>query len=70
MKLSDAVQGKEYFISKIETQDEEIKSFLFTLGCYENEPITVVSKKKNSFVVAVKDARYNIDLDLANSITV
>lgn len=70
MKLSNATQGKEYFISKIETQDEEIKTFLFTLGCYENEPITIISKKKNGIVIAIKEARYNIDLGIADLILV
>ncbi len=70
MDLSLAVEGKEYFIEAIKTDDEELDAFLFSLGCYEGEPITVVSHLKNSCVVAIKDARYNIDKELAKAIVV
>ena len=70
MTLNDANLGEEYIIKDIVTDDEELKSFLFSLGCYSGEPITVVSRKKNSCVISVKDARYNIDNDLANAILV
>ena len=70
MNLNDAELGKEYVISDVETGgDEEMESFLFSLGCYSGEKITVVDKKKN-LVVAIKDARYNIDPELASAIRV
>ncbi len=70
MTLNEAELGKEYIIKGIEVDgDEEMKSFLFSLGCYSGEPITVVDKKKN-LVVSIKDARYNIDPELASAIIV
>ena len=59
MNLANAQEGIEYIIQRIETDDEELDSFLFSLGCYSGEPITVVSRKKKSCTVAIKDARYN-----------
>ncbi len=70
MNLRDAQEGKEYIIEQINTDDEELDAFLFSLGCYSGEPITVVSRLKKSCVVAIKDGRYNIDKDLAQAITV
>ncbi len=70
MKLNDAKTGETYFVKDIETQDEELKSFLFSLGCYSGEPITVISHMKGGCVVAMKDARYNIDTDLAQAISI
>ena len=70
MNLANAQEGIEYIIQRIETDDEELDSFLFSLGCYSGEPITVVSRKKKSCTVAIKDARYNIDLQLAQAIIV
>ena len=70
MNLMDANLGEEYIIKDIITDDEELNSFLFSLGCYSGEPITVVSRKKSSCVISVKDARYNIDNDLAEAISV
>ncbi len=70
MDLTEAEVGKEYTILRIETDDEELNSFLFSLGCYSGEPITVVSRKRNNCVVAVKDSRYNIDRQLAQAILV
>ena len=68
MDLSLAEIGKEYVIKNINTDDEELNSFLFSLGCYSGEPITLISKRKSSFVVAIKDARYSIDKELAKAI--
>ncbi len=68
MTLVDAVEGKEYIIQKIDTDDEELNSFLFSLGCYVGEPITVVSHLKGGCVVSIKDGRYNIDNQLAAAI--
>ncbi len=70
MDLSVAEIGKEYVIKSIETGDEELESFLFSLGCYSGETITVISIRKAGIVVAIKDARYNIDKDLAKAIII
>ena len=70
MTLLDANVGEEYVIKDIVTDDEELNAFLFSLGCYSGEMITVVSRKKSSCVVAIKDCRYNIDNDLAEAISV
>lgn len=68
--LAKAIISEEYIIKEINTDDEEIKSFLFTLGCYEGEKITVISKLADNFVVSVKDSRYSIDTELAQAIEV
>lgn len=70
MTLLDANVGEEYIIKDIVTDDEELNAFLFSLGCYSGEPITVVSRKKGSCVVSIKDGRYNIDNDLAEAISI
>ena len=70
MDLSVAVLGKEYEIEEVVTSDEELNSFLFSLGCYAGEKITVISRKKHNCVVVIKDARYNIDSRLAQAIRV
>ena len=70
MNLRGAIEGKEYIIKDILTDDEELDSFLFSLGCYSGEPITVVTHLKRSCIVSIKDARYNIDKDLAEAIVV
>lgn len=70
MTLRDAVPGTEYVIRQIDTDDEELNAFLFSLGCYSGETITVVSHLKNSCVVSIKDARYNIDKQLAEAILI
>ena len=68
MNLTDAQEGKEYIIKSIDSDDEEMNSFLFSLGCYSGEPITVISHLKGSSIVAIKDGRYNIDRQLASVI--
>ena len=70
MNLKNAQAGKEYIIRSIETDDEELNSFLFSLGCYSGEPITVIAHKRGSCTVSIKDARYNIDKQLAEAIIV
>ena len=70
MNLTMAREGKEYIIQRIETDDEELDAFLFSLGCYSGEPITVVSRKKKNCVVSIKDGRYNIDNQLAEAIII
>ena len=70
MNLKNAEVGKEYLIQRIETEDEELNAFLFSLGCYSGEPITVVSRHRGSCVVSIKDGRYSSDTQLADAITV
>ncbi len=70
MNLTEATEGKEYIVKKIETDDEELDSFLFSLGCYSGEPITVISHTKGGCVVSIKDGRYNIDNQLASAIVI
>ena len=70
MDLKSAQIGKEYIIERIETEDEELNSFLFSLGCYSGEPITVVSRRRGGCTVSIKDGRYNIDDQLAEAIIV
>ncbi len=70
MTLREAREGTEYIIRAIETDDEELDAFLFSLGCYSGEPITVISHLKSSCVVAIKDGRYNIDNQLAEAILI
>lgn len=70
MNLVDANVGEEYIIQGIITEDEELESFLFSLGCYSGEPITVISHIKGGCVVSIKDARYNMDHDLAKAISI
>lgn len=68
MTLKNAIEGKEYIISNIKTGDEELESFLFSLGCYSGQPVTVISHLKGSSIISLKNARYNIDSRLADSI--
>jgi len=70
MNLTEVQMGEEYIISRIETDDEEMNAFLFSLGCYSGEPITVVSRRRGGCTVAIKDGRYNIDNQLAEAIVV
>ena len=68
MNLKSAVEGKEYIIKEIFTDDEELDAFLFSLGCYSGEAITVISHLKGGCIVSIKDGRYNIDNQLAEAI--
>ncbi len=70
INLMNAAEGREWIIRDIDTKDEELNAFLFSLGCYSGEPITVVSRRKNNCVVSIKDGRYNIDNQLAAAILV
>ena len=70
MKLSMAEEGTEYIVESIDTDDEELNSFLFSLGCYSGEPITVVAHRKGGMTVSIKDGRYNIDKALGEAIFV
>ena len=70
MNLTQASAGEDYIVKEIASDDEELKSFLFSLGCYSGEPVTVVSQKRGAYVLSIKDARYNIDADLARAIII
>ena len=70
MTLLNAQEGIEYIIKDIITDDDELDAFLFSLGCYAGEPITVISRKKGGCVVSIKDSRYNIDNQLADAISI
>jgi ferrous iron transport protein A len=70
MTLLEAEVGKTYIIKEINTADDEMNSFLFRLGCYSGEPITVVSKKKKSCVAVIKDGRYNLDQLLSEAVVI
>ena len=70
MTLREAEEGKEYIIQQINTDDEELNAFLFSLGCYSGETITVVAHRRSGCTVSIKDARYNIDTQLAEAIVV
>ena len=70
MTLREAEQGKEYIIKNIETDDEELDAFLFSLGCYSGEPITVITHLKSGCIVSIKDGRYSIDKGLAQAIAI
>ena len=70
MSLKDAIEGREYTIRDINTDDDELDAFLFSLGCYSGESIVVVSHSKGGCVVSIKDARYSIDNNLAAAISI
>lgn len=70
MNLTQAQEGKEYIIRSIATDDEDLNAFLFSLGCYSGEPITVVSRKRGGCTVSIKDGRYSIDNQLAEAIEI
>lgn len=70
MTLKDATEGLEYTIRQILTDDEELNAFLFSLGCYSGEPITVISHLNSGCIISVKDSRYNIDNQLAQAIII
>lgn len=70
MTLKEAIEGKEYIIKEINTDDEELNAFLFTLGCYSGETITVVTHRRSGCTVSIKDGRYNIDNQLAEAILI
>ena len=70
MNLLLSQVGIEYIIKAINTEDEELEAFLFSLGCYSGEPITVISRRRGGCIVAIKDGRYSIDNQLAAAIAV
>lgn len=70
MTLKSAIEGTEYIIKSVRTEDEELNRFLFSLGCYEGEPVTVIRHLKGGCIIVIKDARYTIDNELANTILI
>lgn len=70
MTLWEAELGQEYFVRSIHTEDEELNAFLFSLGCYIGEPITVISRRRGGCVISIKDGRYSIDRQLAGAIAI
>ena len=70
MTLREAEEGKEYIITQINTDDEELNAFLFSLGCYSGEAITVIAHRRGGCTVSIKDGRYSLDTQLAQAITV
>ena len=70
MNLIQATEGLEYIIKEITTDDAELNSFLFSLGCYSGEPITVIMRRKSGCIVSIKDGRYHIDKELASAILI
>ena len=70
MSLATVQLGQEYTIKRVETGDKELNSFLFSLGCYSGEPITVIARRWGGCTVSIKDGRYHIDRQLAETILV
>ena len=70
MNLTNAELGKEYIIKEIDVDDEELTAFLFSLGCFSGEPITVIASRRGGYTVSIKDGRYNIDTQLAQAIKI
>lgn len=70
MTLREGIEGVEYIIRDIQTDDEELNAFLFSLGCYSGEPITMIARRRGGCTVSIKDGRYNIDNDLAEAILI
>ena len=70
MTLLDAEIGRTYIVKEIDTDDEEMNAFLFRLGCYSGEPVTLISKKRKSCIVVIKDSRYGLDNQLAQAVII
>ena len=70
MNLAEAIIVEEYTVKIIDTKDEELEAFLFSLGCYSGEPITVISHLKGGCVVSIKEGRYNIDKEIAQAVLI
>ena len=70
MTLLEGIEGTEYIIKDIQTDDEELNAFLFSLGCYSGEPITMIARRRGGCTVSIKDGRYNIENDLAEAILI
>ena len=70
MNLREAEEGKIYTVESLNTGDGELEAFLFSLGCYPGEPITVITRRRSSLIISIKDGRYNIDTALAEAIRI
>lgn len=70
MTLKEAIEGKEYVIKELNIDDEELNAFLFSLGCYSGETITVIARRRGGCTVSIKDGRYSIDNQLADAIVI
>ena len=70
MNLWNSEVGKEYIVDRIETNDDELDAFLFSLGCFSGEPITVIARRVGGLTVSIKDGRYHVDKDLGQVIFV
>ncbi len=68
MNLLKAKLNTEYIVKEILSNDESMKEFLFSLGCYPDEKVLVISRLASNLIISVKDARYSIDEDLAKCI--
>ena len=68
--LANASFNKTYEIKEIRTSQEALEDFLFTLGCYKGEKITLINILSDNYVIVVKDARYSIDEVLAKAIII
>ena len=69
MKLSKGKTNREYTIDAVSGKDDMVK-FLFSLGCYEGEKVTIISKVATNYIINIKDSRYGIDEALAKIIEV
>ncbi len=69
MTLRDCEVGVEYTVRAVSTDDGELEAFLFSLGLYSGEPVTVISRRRGGCTVSIKDGRYNIDNALADAIS-
>ena len=70
MNLTEVPLGEEYIVKEILADDKEMDAFLFTLGCYCGEPITVVSRVTGGCVVSIKDGRYRVWGDASHRVCV
>ncbi len=70
MSLAKGKLNTPYTVNCVNTDYEDIREFLFTLGCYPGEKVTIISRLSSNYIISIKDARYSIDEDLANAIIV
>lgn len=70
MALSKGKLNTTYIVNAIKTAQDDMRDFLFTLGCYPGEEVTIISKLANNYIINIKDARYSIDEELASAIFV
>lgn len=68
--LTSAQTNRPYTIKEIKTDEKTMKDFLFSLGCFEGEKITIISVLADNYVIHIKDARYSIDKELAKAILI